>query len=100
MSFRTRSSMERTTTLSTISNYLTAQRRIGVEIRYRDDCERIQRVCAAHGVNLPIVVCQHAWEARSDAWAASWLILPDDDGEIWSDIGPYVTDPDMQTSHE
>lgn len=45
-------------------------------VRYRDDCERIQRVVlSATGSFVPLHLAEEIWEEHSDTMAAGWMML-------------------------
>jgi hypothetical protein len=54
------------------------------------DCKRIQQILLDHGYEASLKECQKLWQKRSDDWCAGWLILPDSDDEIWSDLESVV----------
>ena len=61
------------------------------EIYWPEDCKRIQRVMKdAYDVDIPLTMAQWIWEDHSDGLAASWLFLPEDDGDLACVLGGYV----------
>ncbi len=52
------------------------------EDRYDEDERRIVRVCAAAGYDVSQDDAFRIWGDRSESWSASWLRLPDEDGEL------------------
>jgi hypothetical protein len=58
---------------------------------YRSDCEIIQRVLIANGyVNAGLNDAFVLWGQYSDDYCAGWLILPDNDEEIFNCIKRYI----------
>jgi len=53
--------------------------------RWASDVAHIVRVCNAKGYNISKADAKAAWESHSDGYAASWLILGDDDS-IFADV--------------
>lgn len=51
-------------------------------MRYRDDCERIQRVLADKGISVTLAEAETLWDEVSDASAAGWLALPVEDEDL------------------
>lgn len=50
--------------------------------RYDEDERRIVAVCAAAGYDVSQDDAFRIWGDRSESWSASWLRLPDEDGEL------------------
>ncbi len=50
--------------------------------RWGDDVDRIVAICKANGFSISEADAHHAWEEHSDNYAASWLVLGDDEDEI------------------
>ena len=55
-------------------------------IRYPSDVRRIVEVFADRGYEISYAEAAHAWEQHSESYAAGWLILPEDDSEVYSEI--------------
>lgn len=49
------------------------------EVRYPDDCQRIQKIALSLGHQLSLMEAERLWEYESDKFCASWLILGDDE---------------------
>jgi hypothetical protein len=56
------------------------------EFRWADDVDRIVKVCAARGYFISDADAHHAWEEWSDCLAASWLVLDEDDDELFRNV--------------
>lgn len=56
---------------------------------HKGDCERIQKILAANGYKASLEQCKFLWETYSDSLAAGWLILPEEDEQVLSNISPY-----------
>lgn len=56
---------------------------------YAGDVDRIIQVMAANGFNCSRSQAFTLWEKRSQAWAAGWLHLPEDDRELFNDLQSY-----------
>ena len=56
------------------------------DFEFQDDCERMQRISARHGMALSLRACKTRWEALSGESHASWICLPQDDDELWRAI--------------
>lgn len=50
---------------------------------YPDDVERIVRVFAERGYEISPTEAQEAWKGYSDCLAAGWLILPENDEDVF-----------------
>jgi hypothetical protein len=61
-----------------------------VKNAYRADCERIQQALMEHGHYATIEQCQELWEMYSEAFAAGWLLLPEDNIGIYICIRDYI----------
>lgn len=53
------------------------------EHRWIRDVERIQEVLLYNGYSSTLRDCANLWDDYSEAYAAGWLGLPDDDRELW-----------------
>ncbi len=60
------------------------------EVRWLDDCQRIQRVLAMHGIGATLEQCESLWEDYSDMSAAGWLGLPGGDDTLYSCVSTFV----------
>lgn len=54
--------------------------------RFPEDVDRIVYTCNRSGYTISRHDAVAIWERRSEAWSASWLILPEDDDELIQDI--------------
>lgn len=61
------------------------------EERYPEDVDRIVHTCRRSGYGINRRDAVTIWENRSEAWSASWIILPEDDDELIQDILNYGT---------
>lgn len=61
------------------------------EERFPEDVDRIVHTCLRSGYKINRRDAVSIWETRSEAWSASWLILPEDDDELIQDILNYGT---------
>lgn len=59
--------------------------------RYPEDVDRIVNTCNRNGYAISRQDAVAIWERKSEAWAAGWLILPEDDDELIQDILFYGT---------
>jgi hypothetical protein len=55
------------------------------DFRWGADVKRIVLVCADRGYAISEADAHHAWEEHSDNYAASWLVL-DDDQEVFDAV--------------
>lgn len=60
------------------------------KLRYPEDCRRIQQALLAKGYVCSLKKAQKIWEARSEAWCAGWLGLPETDDLIWEELRDFV----------
>jgi hypothetical protein len=58
----------------------------------RDDVERIVRVFALRGYEIDAMTAYHAWGRYSDAMCAGWMMLPDDDNEVFLHALSYTVE--------
>ena len=58
---------------------------------YKDDCERIQKICLSHDIYVPFNVCYDLWDEYSESYSAGWLFLYKSDEAVWQAILPYLT---------
>lgn len=56
---------------------------------YPADVDRIIRVCADKGYEILRSDAVAAWDAYSDSMCAGWMMLPDDDDDIFDTIMTY-----------
>jgi hypothetical protein len=52
-------------------------------IEYPSDCKRIQQILLDHYWEATLAECQRLWQDHSDNMWAGWLVLPEDDEEVW-----------------
>ena len=57
---------------------------------YEQDIKRIQEVIEKIGYKISEDDAMLAWKEYSDAFAASWILLPEDDATIWRNIERYL----------
>jgi hypothetical protein len=62
--------------------------------KYRKDIERIVAVYEKYGYAISHNDALKAWECYSDALAAGWLILPDEDSLIFESTFDYFIEID------
>ena len=55
-------------------------------LEHKKDIARIMGVSARRGVYLSQEKAQEVWKARSASMAAGWLILPEDDDSLWTEL--------------
>lgn len=60
--------------------------------RHMNDVERIQRVASDNEVVATKSQSYMAWSDYSDSSAASWLILPESDEDLWNQVGSRLTE--------
>lgn len=60
------------------------------EIVYLQDCERIVQVARRHGIYVSIGEASSIWSEYSNLYASGWLNLPENDDDLWAEIGPRV----------
>lgn len=58
--------------------------------RYPDDVKRILSVLIAHGYQATEEQAISLWDEYSDSMAAGWMMLPDEDKDIYSCIEDYI----------
>lgn len=51
---------------------------------FAGDVDRIVSACAARGFDISPTDARAAWQHHSDTACAGWLLLPDDDDELFS----------------
>lgn len=71
-----------------------------IRLRYRpdedesiyrpDDVRRISEILNARGYFADDIDIQKAWTDFSDNYCAGWLILPDDDEEVYIKVSEYL----------
>lgn len=54
-----------------------------------DDCRKIQNALANKGYEATIEQACELWKWYSDDWCATWLIVTNDDEEIFESVRPY-----------
>lgn len=59
------------------------------EFRWHGDVARIVDICKQRGYHISANDAQHAWEEYSDSYAASWLILDDNDDDVFNTVLQY-----------
>ncbi len=57
-------------------------------LKYLNDLRRIQRVVREHGYDIDLPECAKLWNHHSGS--EEWAILPNNDGEVWLEIGDRV----------
>lgn len=62
--------------------------------RYQGDVDRIVRACAAAGYAISRTDAEMVWEAHSNDYAASWLVLPEDDADLVVSVRCYCREED------
>jgi hypothetical protein len=60
------------------------------QFNYPSDVKRIVIVAAGRGVILFAVEANAAWEEHSDNLCAGWLVLPEDDDTLWSQLPAWA----------
>jgi len=58
--------------------------------RYPSDCKRIQNILEKNGYRASLEDCEKLWDKHSDSMCAGWIILPDDDEDVYSNIRMYI----------
>ena len=58
--------------------------------RYQSDCKRIQNILEKNGYRASLEDCEKLWDKYSDSMCAGWIILPDDDEDVYSNIRMYI----------
>lgn len=61
-----------------------------VDMLYIDDVKRIISICLQNGVEITKEAARDLWEHYSNDWMASWLMLPEDDNELWDIVKSYL----------
>lgn len=56
---------------------------LGSDCRYPEDVERIVQICSKHGFEISHADAQLAWEDFSESMAAGWILLHEDDYEVF-----------------
>lgn len=59
---------------------------------HRGDVKRIVQICLSRGHQLSYETAYKAWEQFSDSMAAGWMMLPDDDAEVFHTVMSYLTE--------
>ena len=54
--------------------------------RHIGDVVRIQRVAEEHGYEADLEACAYIWDEYSDDYAAGWLLLPEEDEDLWETV--------------
>ena len=57
---------------------------------YPDDVSRIQKVLADRDLEATLKECEEMWQKYSDSMAASWMILPRKDEDVFNIISSYI----------
>ena len=57
---------------------------------YRDDCNRIQTVLLDRGLYATLEQCAELWGLASEDMCAGWLVLPENNADIYEDIKRYI----------
>lgn len=58
---------------------------------YPDDVRRIQKILQDRDYEATLSECEELWDMYSDSMCAGWMILSDDDDEVFSCISSYIT---------
>lgn len=58
--------------------------------RHIDDVNRLVVAAAANGIALTQAQAYQAWSDYSDSYAAGWMMMPHQDGELWSEAQSRV----------
>jgi hypothetical protein len=53
---------------------------------HRHDCEKLKNILLEKGYSSSVYDCYNLWSDYSDGYAAGWMLLPDEDEEIWNAI--------------
>lgn len=56
------------------------------QFHYSGDIDRIVNVFADRGYEISYSDAGHAWERHSENYAAGWLILPENDDDLYAEI--------------
>ena len=54
-----------------------------------DDIRRLQDVMLAHGYYASSEQCEELWEMVSEDMCASWLVMPENDDELFIEVKVY-----------
>lgn len=67
---------------------------------YYHDCKRIVGVLKARGYYATIEQAKQIWEAFSESMAACWMMLPDDDDDLFSTVSSYFNEVEDEVEDE
>lgn len=56
----------------------------------KHDIKRIIKIGLSRGILLSPLEADKAWQEHSDTYAAGWLMLPEEDGAVWSDLPAWA----------
>jgi hypothetical protein len=62
--------------------------------RWGGDVDRIVAICKAKGYHISEADAHHAWEEYSDSMAAGWMMLSDDDNDVFETVIEYCEEID------
>jgi len=57
---------------------------------FDDDIERILVIAERHSCTLTALLVEALWAHHSKGLAGGWLVLPEDDAEIWNIVKTYL----------
>jgi hypothetical protein len=63
-----------------------------VEDLHPDDTQTIVRVIRAKGYECSPEQARELWQQYSRSFAAGWLVLPEDDEELFTIVNAYMVD--------
>ena len=55
-----------------------------------EDLPRLREICLVHGYDVDNKDLIDSWSSYSDERSANWLILPEDDDELWKALEPFI----------
>ena len=61
-----------------------------VEYRYPEDVERIVKILAERGYRATNHQANQVWDMYSESMCAGWMILPENDEEVFDCIRLYI----------
>lgn len=56
----------------------------------RGDCVRIQKILAERGYRASLSDCEKLWDRFSDSMCAGWMILNENDEDVFQNISSYI----------
>ena len=60
------------------------------KLDYPKDCIRVAKVALDNGYYITPTEAQVLWGEYSDSRCAGWIMMPNDDEEIWQNIRYYL----------